>query len=252
MPAAYDTYDYPQYWENREYEHQSEIIAIKSLLERIHKIETILDIGSGYSRLTPTYLFRAKKIILTDPSSCLLKIAREKYKDNRKIKFVQSKVENLDKKIKTHSIDLVVMVRVVHHLEDSEKALQIISKLLKPNGYLLLEFPNKGHFKATMKEFFVGNFTFPLDIFPKDLRSKKAIKNKTLPFINYHPDIVVHKLKDYGFRVLEKRSVSNIRFQGLKNTISLPALLSLEKYLQKPFSYINFGPSIFLLAQKRG
>lgn len=252
MPAAYDTYDYPRYWESRQYEHNSELIAIKSLLGKIHKIETILEIGSGYSRLTPSYIFRAKKIILSDPSSKLLKIAREKYKDNKKIKFIQSKIENLKTKIKPHTIDLAIAVRVAHHLEDPEKALQIVSKLLKPNGYLLLEFANKGHFKATLKEFFCGNFTFPLDISSIDLRSKKSIKNKALPFMNYHPDIVAHELKNYGFQILEKRSVSNIRNASLKKIISLPNLLALEKVLQKPFSYINFGPSLFLLAQKRG
>ena len=60
---------------------------------------------------------------------------------------------------------------------DSEKAFETISRLLKKRGYLILEFANKQHLKATISEFIKGNFTFALDIFPKDLRSKRA-KNK--------------------------------------------------------------------------
>jgi hypothetical protein len=53
MPAAYDTYDYPSYWEGRDYEHGSEEIAIKGFLNRIAKIKTALEIGAGYGRLVP-------------------------------------------------------------------------------------------------------------------------------------------------------------------------------------------------------
>ena len=72
MGAHYDSYDYPAYWQDRDYEHNSEIEAIKAFLGKIPEINNILDIGTGYGRLTPTYSFRAKKIILSDPSSKLL------------------------------------------------------------------------------------------------------------------------------------------------------------------------------------
>ncbi len=252
MSAHYDTYDYPSYWEKRDYEHESEIIALKDLLLKIKKIESIIDIGAGYGRLTQTYLYRGKKIILTDPSLKLLSIAKNKFKNNKKIKFIQSKAETLVGKIKSKSIDLAIMIRVIHHLENPEKVIKIINKLIKPGGYLILEFANKSHGKAVFKEICKGNLTFLLDIFPKDMRSSKSIKKKTIPFINYHPDSIIKMLQDNGFKIIEKRSVSNIRSTKIKNSISLRSLLTIEELLQKPLSYINFGPSIFLLVRKKG
>ena len=148
-------------------------------------------------------------------------------------------------------MDLIVCVRVFHHIKDIEGAIEIMCNLLKNRGYLILEFANKKHFKATVSEFFKGNLTFPLDIFPKDLRSKKSIRDAALPFLNYHPEVIKHKLIECDFDILEVRSVSNIRSPRLKSLLPLDTLISIEKKLQIPFGFINFGPSIFLLAQKR-
>ena len=250
MPAAYDTFDYPSYWEGREYEHQSEITALKSLLQKIPKITNILEVGAGYGRLTPTYLFRGKKIILTDPSKKLLSLAKRELKEKKGIKYIHSKVENLNKRVRANSADLIIMVRVMHHLKNPEKAFKIIYKILKPGGYFILEFANKSHGKAVFKEMCKGNLTFPLDIFPQDIRSKKSIKKQTLPFVNYHPYIVFQMLKDTGFKIVEKKSVSNIRSNRMKKFIGLETLLKIEKIFQNYFSFVNFGPSIFILTKK--
>lgn len=252
MTAHYDTYDYPSYWKNRDYEHESEIIALKALLLRINKVDSILDIGAGYGRLTQTYLYRGKKIILTDPSINNLSLAKDKFNDTKKIKYIQSKAETLKDKIKPKSIDLAIMIRVIHHLEKPEEVFKIINKLIKPGGYFILEFANKSHGKAVFREMFKGNLTFLLDIYPKDMRSSKSIKKKTIAFTSYHPDSMVKMLQDSGFKVIDKRSVSNIRSTRIKKSIPLNSLLKIEELLQKPLSYINFGPSIFLLLRKKG
>jgi len=251
MAAAYDTYDYPNYWIGRQYEHEAEVTALKFLLNKIKKLETVVDIGSGYGRLTPAYLHRARKVILTDPSSKLLHIARINYADIKKVKYIQISAANLTKKFKTSSVDLAIMVRVLHHIKDPKKAFEIIRKMLKTNGYFILEFANKNHFKAIAKAFTHGDFTFSLDIFPKDKRSKKSIKKKTLPFMNFHPDNIEKQLKDAGFEIVDKLSVSNARSLFIKSLLSNEILIGLEKYIQKPLSYLNFGPSIFILARKR-
>lgn len=251
MAAAYDTYDYPSYWEGREYEHLAEVLAIKAFLKKIPKIKVVLDIGAGFGRLSQSYIYRAKKIILSDPSARLLKIARRSLK-NENVRFIQSRLENLPEKIKSSKVDLVILVRVLHHIENPDNAFSIVYKLLSDKGYLILEYPNKEHWKSSINEILKGNFTFPLDIFPKDIRSEKSKRKGTLPFVNYHPDVIKEKLESHGFKVVETRSVSNIRSPFIKKIFSTQTLLFIEKYLQKPFSNIKFGPSIFILAQKRG
>ncbi len=251
MPAAYDSYDYPSYWKGRDYEHASEFLAIKSLLLKIPKVERSIEIGAGFGRLLPSYQFRVKKIVLSDPSAKLISKARNKYKHNKNIEFIQSTLDNVKKSKKARSFDLCLMVRVLHHIDNIDKAFDAISSLLKDRGYFILEFPNKSHLKASIKRICKGDFTYPINIFPIDIRSKKNIKNKTLPFINFHPDQVIEKLKDNGFEIIEVRSVSNIRSSFMKRFFPLSFLLDLEKLLQVPLSKFNFGPSYFVLARKR-
>lgn len=250
MSSHYDTYDYPSYWKGREYEHEAEVIALTAFLAKIPRIKKILEVGAGYGRLTPTYMHRAEKIILSDPSTRHLASARKKILSS-KVSFVQSSLETLPEKIRANSIDVLLFVRVLHHIRNVKKAFEIVGKILKKNGFLILEFPNKRHLKAVIGEFFRGNLTYLFDIFPKDLRSKRSVLRDTLPFINYHPDEIRYLLKKGGFRILETRSVSNVRSPFLKKYLPKEVILFFEKHLQRVLSYINFGPSIFILAQKK-
>ena len=249
MPAAYDTYDYPSYWEGREYEHLSEVIALKRLLSKIDNIDRLIDVGAGYGRLSKQYIYRSKRVVITDPSSKLLKIAKNNI-DNKNTVFVQSTVDNLPKKFKAKSFDVLLMIRVIHHIDDINKCFGIANKLLKENGYFILEFANKGHFKAIISEFTKGNVTFPIEFLPKDLRSKSSKKQKGLPFKNYHYDFIDDLLYDNGFVVVDKLSVSNFRNSFIKNSLPIEMLTGIEKYIQKPLSCLNFGPSLFLLSMK--
>ena len=95
MPAAYDSYDYPSYWKGREYEHQSEFLALRKLVAEIPKVNKIIEIGAGFGRLLPSYQFRSKKIVLTDPSAKLISIARKKYGKFKNINFIQTKLQTI-------------------------------------------------------------------------------------------------------------------------------------------------------------
>jgi len=251
MPAAYDKFDYPSYWDGRDYEHKSEIHAISSFLEKINKFKTVMEVGGGFGRLVQTYAVRANKIIITDPSSKLLRIAKNNTKDVKNINFIHSKAEKLKGKVKTNTVDLVLMVRVLHHIKEPEKVFSEISRILKSGGHFILEYPNKAHFKASFRELMKGDLTYSMDIFKVDKTSKRNKKKGSLPFFNYHPDNILDLLEKHGFEIVSKRSVSNIRSTFLKKIFSVEFLLELEKLLQLPFSYLNFGPSLFVLARKK-
>jgi len=251
MPAAYDHFDYQSYWCKREYEHQSEVIAFKKFLEKIKKINTLADIGCGYGRLLPVYYHRTKRIILTDPSASLLSDLRDNIKkiqtrhhaSKENIKIIQSKAENLHGKIYKNTVDLAVLVRVIHHIEDPDKIIAIISKMLKKDGYLILEFANKIHGKAIIKNLLHGDLVYPANILPKQIGES---------FNNYHPDMIKALLHKYKFEIIDIRSVSNVRSSILKRHLPLSVLLWLEQYLQIWLAKFKFGPSIFVLAKKRG
>lgn len=247
MPAAYDNFDYPNYWSGRQYEHNSEVIALRSFLEKIPEIHRTLDVGAGYGRLTSEYLYRANQVYLVDSSSSLLKIARKNYSDEKKIKFIHSRLENVGNKIGYRSMDLLIMVRILHHINNLEEFISSADKYIKKEGYLILEFPNKNNFKNLVKEILSGNFTYPLEIFPKE---RNMDNKQSIPFKNYHPDTIKTVLLKHNYKIIEKRSVSNIRNSFLKNHLPQDFILLIEGSVQKLLSTINFGPSIFILAQK--
>jgi len=251
MPAAYDKYDYVKYWIGRDYEHKAEVIALKAFLSKIKKVKVALEIGAGFGRLAPTYSFRAKKVILSDPSSKTLKIARESFSGQKNIKYINSTLENLPKKVRPSSVDLIVMVRVFHHIRDIDNAFKLINRMLSPNGYFIFEFANKRHIKASVRELLKGNFSYLRDTSTTDVRSKKSIKSGAILFQNYHPSKINSVLQEYGFDVISTRSVSNIRSPFLKTIFSTDILVAIDRLLQRPLSYIYFGPSIFVLAKKR-
>jgi len=62
--------------------------------------------------------------------------------------------------------------------------------------------------------------------------------------------MVEDMLKKNGFEIQEKLSVSNFRSPLIKKIVPEAVLLALEDILQKPLSYLNFGPSIFIKAVK--
>ncbi len=252
MSAFYDSYDYTSYWQGREYEHESEVIAVRELLNKIPKINKAIEIGGGYGRLVPYYIYRTKQTILTDPSAKLLSIAKERLANFKNLKIKQSTLLNLTTKFRTGSFDLAMMIRVMHHLNDPESVFDSIEKLLTPDGYVIIEFANKIHFKNLLHHVLKGNFKFINDTSIIDVRSEKSKKNKTIAFLNYHPNLIREELKKHNFEIIEMRSVSNIRNPFFKKHLPKNILLEIERLVQKPLSYVYFGPSIFVLARKRG
>jgi len=248
MPVPYDFFDYQKYWKGRDYEDGAERIALSRFLNSVGKKELLVDIGAGFGRLTELYLPFAQKVFLCEPSKKLSGIAKKKFADIPKITFCKTSLPNLT--LKKSSFDVSLMVRVIHHFQDSKKVIKELFRVLKPGGFLVLEFANKIHFKALMKAILKGNFSFLSDVKPYEQRTKESIAKRKIYFFNHHPKKILKDLKDCGFEVKEILSVSNFRDPIIKKIIPLRVLLFLEKITQKPLSFIYFGPSIFILAYK--
>jgi ubiquinone/menaquinone biosynthesis C-methylase UbiE len=235
------TYDYTKYWKDRDYENASEITALDKMLP--DKGGRILDAGGGFGRLIPAYKSRFSEIVIFDRSSKILSQAIAYARSlGVEIKTQEGDVHNLSQ-YDLGKFDCVVMVRVAHHLEDLGKALYEINQMLDINGTFILEFANKLHVKSAIKNALKLNFEY----FKIDPISRAS---KDVTFLNYHPDYVEQLLRDSSFRIVERLSVSNFRSEAVKKTLPKQLLLVLEDILQKPFGFINFGPSIFLKCVK--
>lgn len=235
------THNYLHYWEGREYEHASEEIAIRRLLRGKH-FERIVDVGGGYGRICPILKEHASRVTLAEPSKQQLNIGKEYLKGHDGIDMVLAQADELP--FKDASIDLITVVRVIHHLPDPTAEFAEIARVLKPGGYLFIEFANYANFKNRLKHI-AKLKRMPRE--PVDIRTKEA----DIPFVNHNPNTVKKQLAHVGLQVEKVLSVSNLRSVKLKKLFSKNSLLRVEKAVQIPLAKSFFGPSTVYLLKKR-
>lgn len=239
-----DNYNYLQYWENRSYEHAAEEMAIKKLLSNNH-FKSAVDIGGGYGRLCVLLQHYADKVTLAEPSKAQLKLAEEYLKAYPEID--QKLMQADDLKFKDKSIDLITMIRVMHHLPDPSAEFAEVSRVLSEDGTFILEIANYAHGRNRVKHA-VKFKKLPSE--PVDIRSEKNKTKDNIAFVNHNPKTVVKQLAHAGLKVDKVLSVSNLRSTTIKRVVPQSVLLSLETYLQTILAKTYFGPSVFFLVKK--
>lgn len=245
--AYYDDkdHDYEDFWIGRDYEHNSEIIAIKRLLTKKH-FSLAMDYGGGYGRISPAILDYADHLILVDPSTKQLDIAKRRLKDYANIDYVR-----VDKKdtvpAEDNSLDLLVMVRVSHHLAEPAATFEEIDRALKPGGMAIIEIANEAHFINRIK-YLKGMKGIPKQSIPIGEKANGITDNT--PFFNHNPKTIADLMHNSHLKIVNKLSVSNLRSQYLKEHLSIDRMLALEKFFQGKLNSVDFGPSIFFLVQK--
>lgn len=104
----------------------------------LNKKQKILEIGSGKGSMVNYLRKKGYNIIGTEISKEFIKESKEIY---GKLSIKQMSGDNL--KFKDNSFDVVLSFDVFEHIPDSDKHLQEVKRVLKPEGYYLLQTPNK-------------------------------------------------------------------------------------------------------------
>jgi len=238
-------HNYMQYWEGRDYENEAEEMAIRRLLEGKH-FGSAVDVGGGYGRLCLLLEEYADKVTLAEPSQQQLDLAKIFLKDHPEVdrKLLQAD----DLKFKTGGIDLLTMIRVMHHLPDPRPEFTEIARVLSDGGYAIVEVANYMHGRNRVKHLLKGK-KMPID--PVDIRSEARKKDKNeIPFVNHNPHTVMKQLAHAGLKVDRILSVSNLRSPGLKKIVPKTVMLAIEGILQPTLGNTFFGPSVFFLVKK--
>lgn len=238
----YEDYDYREFWKDRKrnYEHLSEVFALKKLIFK-NGIRFI-DIGGGYGRLSGTYINLFPQVFLLDYSLKNLSLAREKIyeKSKSKIFFVRSDAYNIP--FENSTFDFAISIRLIHHINQPEKFLNEICRILRPKGLFVLEYANKRNLKRIGK-FLISRSSENPFLYKPSLIGKNIY--------NFHPKFIKDKLESAEFKILKILSVSNFRLNILKKIISTEILSKIENVVQSPLGLLKTGPSIFVLSQKK-
>ncbi len=238
------THNYLKYWNGRDYEHAAEEMAIKRLLAG-KKFRHAVDVGGGYGRLCVLLEEYADKVTLAEPSQQQLDIAKDFLKDHPEVD--RQLLQAADLKFKDGSIDLMTVIRVLHHLPDPSSEFAEFARVLADDGYAIIEVANYSHARNRLKHMLKGK---KLPTHPVDIRSEKNKKDGEIPFVNHNPDTVIKQLAHAGLKVERILSVSNLRSPALKKVVPRRVMLAIEGVLQPTLANSYFGPSVFFLVKK--
>jgi ubiquinone/menaquinone biosynthesis C-methylase UbiE len=238
------SHNYLHYWEGREYEHAAEEVAIRRLLKGKH-FKSAVDIGGGYGRLCLLLKQYADEVTLAEPSQQQLDIAADFLKDHPEIHRKLMQADDL--KLKDGSVDLITMIRVMHHLPDPSTEFSEIARALSKDGLAIVEVANYLHMRNRIKHTVKRQ---PLPVKPVDIRSAANRHDDEIAFVNHNPHTVIRQLELAGLHVEGVLSVSNLRSTRLKKLLPRTVMLSAEKVLQRPLASMYFGPSVFFLVRK--
>lgn len=237
-------HNYLHYWDGREYEHAAEEVAIAKLLKG-RRFGRAVDVGGGYGRLCVQLEYYADHVTLAEPSQQQLDIAAKFLKDHPEIDRKLAQADDLP--FEDASIDLLTMIRVMHHLPDPSDEFSEISRVLSADGYAIIEVANYVHMLNRLRHIVKMQ---RLPVKPVDIRSAANKRADEIPFVNHNPATVVRQLEHAGLSVVSTLSVSNLRSVRLKKLLPREVMLGAERALQRPLATVYFGPSIFFLVRK--
>ena len=241
--SDYKGYDYKtDYWvkENRSYENTCEQNTIKRLINRCKNKETIVDIGCGFGRLFPSYHPYTTHQILIDYAQHLLDQAKKELQHTDNTTFIQGNMYDIP--LEKESVDIALTIRTLHHITDTERFFKELHRILKDNGYAIIEIPNKRNL-LTIIRFLCGKSKFnPFD--------KKTYHHGNT-FVNFHPTTIYSQLNYAGFSRIKTLNTNFFRHPRIKQLIPHSILVNLDVMLQKSISFLNLSPSIILLLQKK-
>jgi ubiquinone/menaquinone biosynthesis C-methylase UbiE len=237
-------FNYAQFWTGRDYEHESEISALRRLLGKRH-YEHAADIGGGFGRLSVVLVKYANRVTLVDASSQQLSLSREIFPGEP---FARELADASKLPFTDEAIDLAVMCRVLHHLPEPEPELAEIARILRPGGNAVIEVANSAHAARRVAAFLHGQ---RIPATPVDIRSEASRRAGNARYVNHHPDTITRQLAEAGLKVRRALSVSNFRHPLAKALVPQRALLAAERAVQQPLAGVRFGPSLFLMLEKQ-
>ena len=220
------------FWEGqgREFEDLTERNALRRLLPSSGNI--LIEVGAGFGRLADLY-DGFRQIVLVDYSTSLLAEARSRFGDDPRYRFVAANVYNLP--FVDDLADAMVMIRVAHHLEAVDVALQEIHRVMRGGQPFIMEFANKRNAKAIARYLLRRQTWSPFDETPYEF----------VPLnFDFHPHWMARRIREAGFHIEEELAISNFRLPALKKRVSPRLLARIDNAIARPGAALKFSPSI--------
>lgn len=232
-------FNYAEWWRGREYEHEAEVMAIQRMLGG-KRFGHAVDVGGGFGRLSVVLADYADQVTLVDSSIQQLDLSRNFLARHPRVDSRLMAASELG--FPDASVDLVTMIRVMHHLPDPTAVFSEVARILRPGGIAIIEAANTMHAVSRLRYMMRGERVPAAAV---DIGSHGDI-----PYVNHHPETVQGQLEAAGLHVRRRLSVSNLRHPVVKLVVPKRVMLAMEDKAQERLAGIHFGPSIFFLLEK--
>ena len=224
------------FWARRPYEDAADRAALRAMLPR--RGGRLLDVGAGYGRLVDEYEAFAE-VVLLDASAVHVEAARRRLASDPRISVMEADASAIP--LGDETVDVVVCVRLLHHLEDPRPVLREIGRVLRPGGTLVLEVANKRNAKAIARWLLRRQAWSPFAPGPATYR----------PLHHDHaPADLERWLAEAGLRIERRRTVSLFRARPVTARFHAATLVRLERPLQSLLAPLTPGPSLFVRARR--
>jgi SAM-dependent methyltransferase len=179
-------------------------------------------------------------VVLFDYSRSLLEQARQQYGDNGYL-YVAGNIYEMP--FAPGVFDTLLMVRVLHHMQDVPAALAAVRNIMKRGGIFLLEFANKQNLKA------IGRWLLRR-------QSWSPFADEPVEFVelhyDFHPRYIREKLEQASFKPGRMLTVSHYRMALLKRAIPIGLLVAMDSFAQHTGNWWQLSPSVFVRSEAVG
>lgn len=116
-------------------------------LKKEGEILNILDVGSGLGEVALRFAALGHKVTMLEPQACLLQTAEERAREQLPdrtslMRFLNERIENLEECL-SDEFDLIICHETIEYVDDPLRALNVITRVLRPRGRLSLVFLNR-------------------------------------------------------------------------------------------------------------
>jgi ubiquinone/menaquinone biosynthesis C-methylase UbiE len=191
--GLYEGIEYKEFWNGLQRRKLDELehAIVRDLLPVSGR--RIIDVGCGYGRLADCYIGRFQQVIMLDGSMSLLNQAFEQ--TGGQAICIAGDVTHLP--FRPASFDTILMVRVFHHITDTQACLSGLYRILCNDGRFIFSYRNKRN-ALHAAQWLVGRNT------ENPFSTEPAGVGSTL--ISHHPSAV--------HRMLLKSGFADIRYYG--------------------------------------
>jgi ubiquinone/menaquinone biosynthesis C-methylase UbiE len=219
-------YNYQKTELSKELKLQFELYSNMLNFEEFNPLESVAaDFGAGTGRWAEFVLDNFKKVHLVEPSQGAFEVLTKKFKSKSHVSLENSTIS--DSAIPKNSLDFAMSLGVLHHISNTERALEDINSKLKSKGlflgYLYYKVEDKPFLYRVI--FSIANY-FRTRISNLPFKIKKRISN-LIAFFIYLPFARLSK-------VLSKLKINN-------SNIPLHQYANLNFYMMKNDALDRFG-----------